>query len=236
MRSMGPSRTTVTVVAVAIALVAAACRGAVDEVPTPGATSPATDGATTTGTTTTPATEAEPETEPETPTSSPTGPIDATQQTFILGPQQPVSTLVSEEEERNGEGEVEFHVVGRYDQQPLPDRLWLGWVPCGNADPTADRITFAADGEGVAADMGEPAILLREVNGEPYENVDQIWPAEVFVQDGELTFTLDSYEATCAVPTVFADENGNDELDLRDDGTPTEPFGVGQVTWETAGD
>lgn len=166
----------------------------------------------------------------------PPGPIDTTQQTFILGPQQPVTTLTSDRDERDGRGEVEYQVVGRYDEGPLPDTLWLGWVPCENADPTADPIAFAdEDGDGTADITGEPDVLLSTVNGEPYENVEQVWPIEVQVQEGELTFTLDSYDPACVVPVVFADQNGNGEFDLADDGTPAEPFGVAEVTWETAG-
>lgn len=233
---MRTSRTTVAVAAALIALVGSACSEAADEGPTPGATAPGTADGAATVTETVTETETETETEPAAGSPSPSGPIDTTQQTFIVGPQQPVTTLASDQEERDGRGEVDFAVVGRYDEQPLPDRLWLGWVPCDNSDPTADRITFAdQDGDGVADDMGQPEILLRTVNGEEFENVDQVWPAEVSVQDGELTFVLDSYDPACAVPTVFADENGNGELDVQENGSPAEPFGVGKVTWETSG-
>lgn len=168
-------------------------------------------------------TEPPPSSESPTPTASPDGAVDGTVQTFIVAPQEPHEVAVG--------SQAEFSVGATYDGSRVPDRLWLGVVPCGNYDLEAQ--TFTRTGgtvEGFDEDFGP---RVYDVNGERYENVDDIWPTEVHVQDGVLTFSLLSEQEACAIPTVLLDTNDNGELDVDDDGTAVEPYGIGKATWSS---
>lgn len=175
-------------------------------------------------------TQAVPELEP-TPATDP----ETQSQTFIVGPQEPVTTQPSDEDAVGGQGVVQFSVVGRYGGGPLPEQLQLGWVPCDNTDPTVEPVVFAdEDGDGLVDDLGvsdTDAAMLRTVNGDTFDNPDESWPTTVPVENDTLTFAFESFQADCLVPVVFTDDDVNGELNVGADGVPTEPFGVAQVTW-----
>lgn len=193
-----------------------ATEAATEASPSPAATSPTA--VRPTGKTEPPTAPAEPS---PTATMAPDGGDDGTAQTFIVAPQEPRDVAVGRE--------AEFSVGGTYDDREIPDRLWVGVVPCADHDLDAGTFTSSdATADGFDADVGP---RIHDVNGEQYENVDDIWPTEVHVQDGVLTFTVLSDREACAIPTVFDDTNGNGELDVDPAGAPVEPYGVGKATW-----
>lgn len=226
-----PSLGTIGAVIGAVALLSASCGDGEDAAQPDAGTSPApivtdspapaTSPATSPAATPSPSPPASP-----TPTAAPTpaeSPVDGTAQTFIVGPQEPIEVQVGEA--------GQFHVVGRFDGDELPERLFLGVIPCENHDIDAATFVDADDDavvDGFDDDFGP---RIQDVNGEQFENVDDIWPVEVHVQDGQLTFTVTSSVEACGVPVVFDDTNGNGELDLDEQDTAIEPYGVAEITF-----
>ena len=150
-------------------------------------------------------------------------PIQGTAQTFIVAPQEPLEVATGEA--------AEFSVGATYGDQPVPSELFLGVIPCDNYD--FDTATFVdADDDSTVDGFDEDfGPRIGSVNGEPYENAEDVWPTQVQVQDDELTFTVTSSESACGIPVVFDDVDDSGELELDDQGRADEPYGVGQVTF-----
>lgn len=213
----------------AVVLLGSACGD--DDAVGPGPTGEPTPAVTDTAAPTATASPTEPPvtTAPPTATASPTptgtgapdAATDGTAQTFLVAPQEPREVSVG--------AQAEFSVGGTYSERDVPDRLWLGVVPCEDYDLDARAFTIS---DGTAEGFDEAfGPRIYDVNGERYENVDDIWPTEVHVEEGLLTFTVLSEQEACAIPTVFEDTNDNGELDVDDQGTPVEPYGIGMATW-----
>lgn len=208
---MRPTRARMLTLIGGVALIAGGC-GA-DEVPLDDATQ------------TTPAPTV---TATETVTVTPT-PDGASRRAIIVAPQQPITLEPGEQREFTVPAEFRGDQVATFG---------LAWTPCAVVDATAPgELTFPdTDDDGTADRMGESdtgAARLALVNGEEYENVDQQWPTTVQPAGDTLTFTLRSDEADCAVPVVFIDEDGDGQLDLDQDDTPDEFYGVAQVEWRS---
>ncbi|HEX2026840.1 MAG TPA: hypothetical protein VHF25_02445 [Nitriliruptorales bacterium] len=209
---MRPSEHTIVALLTGAALTATAC-GNGEEPPLADATR-----------TTPPATVTVTETVTATPTPTAT---EQRRRAVIVAPQEPVTVEPGEERQ--------FSVPATFRDQRI-ETFGLGWLPCTVIDATAPgELTFPdTDDDGTADRIGESnegQARLRLVNGEPYENVDQQWPTIVFSEGDTLTFTMLSEAPDCTVPMVFIDADGDEELDLKDDDTPSEFYGVGQVEW-----
>lgn len=102
---------------------------------------------------------------------------------------------------------------------------------CDNVNVDGDnRFSFVAQGEEApddgAADPGDPAAELTEVNGVDSANGDDVTPA-----NGTIAFTITSGETECVRPVVFADDADDDTLRLNPvTKQSTDPFGVGGRT------
>lgn len=212
----------------AVAMSVAACGTDADDLGSgPDATSPGP------GTVTETVTETETETETVAPTSAPTdgkGAQEDPMRTLIVAPQEPRRA------EAGSTGE--FSVPGRVDGEDVPDLLGFAWTPCEEVDATErGALAFVdEDADGHADAMGESdtgSARLHDVNGERYENVDDEWPTALHTRDGtpalELTMLAD--QADCATVVLFVDEDGDEELDLDDDRTPVETYGVAGISW-----
>lgn len=151
---------------------------------------------------------------------------DATQQAFIVAPQQPRTFAT---------GELADFSVTRFDQQPFTGPLDVALFPCRNVAATASVKTFAdADNDNVADDIATTDTtnaVITTLNAEDIEDTKFVAAAQPGA-DNTLRFDVTSNAADCAVPVVFTDANDNDQLDLAEDDTPAEPFGLGQVTFE----
>lgn len=164
-----------------------------------------------------------------TPTAVTPTPDGASRRVVIVAPQQPITLEPGQQREFTVPAEFRGDQVATFG---------LAWTPCAVVPATAPgELTFPdTDDDDTADRMAESdtgAARLALVNGEQYENVDQQWPTTVQPDGDTLTFTLRSDEADCAVPVVFIDEDGDEQLDLDQDDTPDELYGVGQVEWRS---
>ena len=151
---------------------------------------------------------------------------------LIVAPQEPRTVAPGET--------AEFAVPGRLGGDALPSLVGFGWVPCATVDATQPgALAFPdPDDDGVADRMGtseEAGVLVEAVNGEAFENVDDVWPVALHTRDDEpsLVVTLRSERSDCATVVFFLDEDADEELDLAGDDTPAEVYGVGGVRWES---
>ncbi len=217
-----------TAVAAAVAMTVAACATAEEDFGAgPDATGPAPDTETVTETV------SETTTETVAPTTSPTDAEGAQEdplRDLIVAPQEPRRV------EAGATGE--FTVPGRLGGEDLPDLLGFGWTPCEEVDATeSGALTFVeGDADGHADAMGESdtgSARLHDVNGERYENVDDEWPVALHTRDETpaLEVTMFADQADCATLVLFVDDDGDEELDLADDRTPDETYGVAEVSW-----
>jgi putative cell wall-binding protein len=149
-----------------------------------------------------------------------------TQQTFLVAPQEPVEVSVGDH--------YEFDVISRYDDQPFTGPVNAAIFPCRSANVVgADPQTFEdADGDGNAdfitqSDTGSAAIV--GVNGTATPASGQV--RDVSPEGDMLSVQLRAEAEDCAVFVVYDDVNGNAELDVDANGEPTEPYGVGQISW-----
>lgn len=226
----GSSRPLAIVAAVVITL--AACGTAEEDLGIgPDATSPETDDGTVTETET--VVETHTETETTSPTSSPTetpGAQEDPMRDLIVAPQEPRRV------EAGSTGE--FTVPGRLGGEDLPELVGFAWTPCEDVDAAegGPLIFVDEDADGHADAMGVSdtgSARLRDVNGERYENVDDEWPVALHTRDETpaLEFTMLADQADCATLVLFVDEDGDEELDLADDRTPVETYGVAEISW-----
>lgn len=171
-------------------------------------------------------------TETAAPTPPPRGPETEEDplRDLIVAPQQP---------QQLGVGSMgEFSVPGRMGGGELPTLIGFGWTPCQVVDATQrGPLTFVdEDGDGHADAMGGSdtgAARLYEVNGERYENVDDEWPVVLHTRNEAppLQGTMLANSPDCATLVLFLDDDGDEELDLDDDRTPTEVYGVTELRW-----
>lgn len=214
----------------ALAMTVAACGTVEEDLDVgPDATSPTPDTETVTET----VTETETATETAPPTSSPAGGEGAQEdprRDLIVSPQEPRTV------EAGSTGELA--VPGRLGGEQLPDLLGFAWTPCEEVDATErGPLAFVdEDADGHADAMAESdtgSARLYDVNGERYENVDDEWPVALHTRDEtpplELTMLAD--QADCATVVLFVDGDGDEELDLGDDRTPVETYGVAEISW-----
>lgn len=198
--------------------------------PTETETTPPTTG---TATATPTPTETPIPTETTTPTDGATPGQDGARD-LIVAPQQPIAVATG--------ADAEFTFAGRLGDPPdadTPDLVGFGWVPCETVDATAPgALTFPdQDGNGEADEMGTSdtgGARLYSVNGERYENVDDEWPVALHTRNAvpPLELRLRSASPDCATLVFFLDQDGDEQLDLEQDGTPTEIYGVGEARWQ----
>lgn len=205
-------------------------------------------GLTPTVTRTTTATEPVPGTVTEivTETVTPTGPSDderapreggtiRAQQSFIVGPQEPVTVPPSDPHGEGGAGLRGFSVVGRYDEGDLPPTLDFTVLPCSNVTFGSEQVAFADDDEnGIPDGVGSSnrgEAFVAELNGVRYDpdGPRDLVVTNIDVEDGTAEVAFDSEFHDCAIPTFFRDRDGDERLDL---GRGAEPFGVAKITWQ----
>ncbi len=203
-----------TILAIAAAVAAVAC--ATTEETEPGA-SPTAPTITVTETVT----------ETATPPTGSTG--EDARRTLVVSPQEPQRVSAG--------SEASFTVIADEDGRP-PRLLGFAWTPCDDVDATQPGpLSFVdEDGDGHADHMGDSdtgAARLDTVNGERYENVDDEWPTALHTRDEppHVRLTMRADDADCATVVVFVDDDSDEEFDVAEDGTPTERYGVGAVTW-----
>lgn len=151
---------------------------------------------------------------------------------LLVTPQQPLTAEPGDD--------VEFAVAGRLGdpEAGTPVLVGFGWLPCDTVDATRPgTLTFPDGGDGETEQMGTSntgSARLHSVNGERYENVDDRWPVALHTTDQAppLQVTMRSNAADCATLVFFLDEDGDEELDLDEDGTATEVYGVAEANWE----
>lgn len=150
------------------------------------------------------------------------------------------SLIVAPQEPRRVDpgSDGEFSVPGRLDGEELPDLLGFAWTPCEEVDATdrGELLFVDEDGDGHADAMGASdtgAARLYSVNGERYENVDDEWPVALHTRDQTpaLEFTMRANDPDCATIVVFIDGDEDEQLDLADDLTPAETYGVAEISW-----
>lgn len=153
-------------------------------------------------------------------------------QVFVLAPQQPVTTTVSEPQGDGGEGRQEFAVIGRRGEEALPPTIDVTFLPCGNVRFEPGRVVFTdEDGDGAPDDIGHSdrgEAFVFSLNGVRYDPEGDNLVTDVEVEDGRVRFSLDAEGPDCAVPVVWTDRDGDLEVDL---GRSPEPFSAGKITW-----
>ena len=148
------------------------------------------------------------------------------EQSWILAPQEALTPAPDEV--------ADFTLTAQPDGEALPGSLMLALYDCRVVDATGTDRTFndnenngLADGF-ATTEQGVASIAV--VNGNDIEDTNVV--QDVAPVDGEVTFRLASAGADCAVPVVWEDTSVNGQLDVDDAGQPTEPYNVGQVTWQ----
>lgn len=180
-----------------------------------------------------------------TPTETRTTPTEATSPTdegtagrdsardLLVTPQEPITVTPGTD--------AEFAFAGRLGEPDadVPDVVGFGWVPCETVDATeSGPLLFPDDdGDGLADEMGTSdsgVARLYDVNGERYENVDDEWPVALHTREDDppIELTMRSASPDCVTLVFFLDDDGDEEFDLEEDGTPAETYGVAEVNWE----
>jgi hypothetical protein len=166
-------------------------------------------------------------------TPPPTTPTEDAQRDLLVTPQEPVTVAVG--------SDAEFAFAGRLGEfeAPPPDLVGFGWLPCETVDATrSGSLRFPDnDGDGHADQMGTSntgGARLFTVNGERYENVDDEWPVALHTTDQQppLELAVRSSSPDCATLVFFLDDDGDEQLDLAEDATPVEVYGVAEAGWE----
>lgn len=150
------------------------------------------------------------------------------EQTFLVEPQEPIESPAG--------SRMEIQVGIRYDDQPFTGPVNVAIVPCAEADVVGagpDTFSDDADDNNVpdgfqTSDTGEAAIIdVNQRSVSPQGQLEGVGPDE----DGSLEVGLIAEGADCVVTVVYDDLDGDDLLDIGDDGVPVEPYGVAQLTW-----
>ncbi|HUG84349.1 MAG TPA: cell wall-binding repeat-containing protein [Euzebya sp.] len=148
--------------------------------------------------------------------------------TYVVSPQEVV--------QREPAQAFEFQVTGRYDGQSFTGPIDIVLFPCANADIAGAGADFFtdADGDGGADGFGTTdtgfarVAVVNEVDISDTTVVVGAEPAA----DGILHFTVYSAEPDCIVPVVI-DGNGDGAFNVDADGRPLEPYGLGQIFWQS---
>lgn len=147
-------------------------------------------------------------------------------QSWILSPQEGLTPEPG--------SAVDFELTAQPDGEALPDELYVVLYDCSVVDATGSDRTFQdGDNDGLADGYGTTetgAASIAVLNGEDIEDTNIVTSATP--ENGAVTFRLFSNEADCTVPVVFEDVTVNGQLDVNDNGQPTEPYNVGLVRWE----
>jgi putative cell wall-binding protein len=151
-----------------------------------------------------------------------------TQQSYIQAPQ----------EARSDSPGTTFEVtVSGFREADNPAPVDVALFPCEAAAPTdPDDNTFAdADNDGHADAIGTTgtgSAVISSLHGDSTSttHLDAVQPD---AQD-QIRYTIHSDAQDCAVNVVFHDANGNDQLDVDDQGRPLEHWNYGLHEWATA--
>ena len=156
-------------------------------------------------------------------------PSDDAAQDYVVAPQQPRTVAPGES--------VEFSVGTRYDDQPFQGPVDVDLFACDAADNVVGGGTptfHDADGDGQAdairsTDSGAAAITAVDGSsaGTPTTGVSNVSVGD----DGQVSVTVSSEAADCALVVFFHDTTGDNQLAVDDQGNAREPFGIGKVTW-----
>lgn len=150
-----------------------------------------------------------------------------TQQTFLVAPQEPVEVSAGTR--------YQLDVLSRYDDAELTGPVNLAIFPCAYSDVVGAGPDTFQDGDldGNADFLGESdagSAAIVDVNGTAIGAAGQVTDASTN-DEGRIAVGLRAEAADCAVFVVYDDRNGDDQLDVDTDGQPTEPYGVGQLSW-----
>lgn len=154
-----------------------------------------------------------------------TGSVGPAPQSWVLSPQEALTL--------DPDDVADFTLTAQGGGDPLPDELYVALYDCRVVDATGDRTFSDGNNSGLAdgfATTEAGAAAIAVLNGEDIEDTKVVTSAKP--QNGKLTFRLFSDEADCAVPVVFEDTTVNGKLDVDAQGRPTEPYNLGQVTWQ----
>ena len=150
-----------------------------------------------------------------------------TTQTFVVAPQEPYDLQPG--------SEGEFRVSTRYDNSGrMPDTIDVILVDC-EAVQDADRgyrfLDANEDGnaDGMVGDEAGPRIA--SINGEDYGSATPGQVYDLRFREGTARVMAGSDQPTCVHPVFFTDTDGDGALDVDADGAPTDPYGLGKVTW-----
>lgn len=152
----------------------------------------------------------------------------STRQSYIVGPQEPISADAGEK--------FQFHVGARYDGSEVQEQLDIVLFPHAAISESDGTYTFADTNDDGRADGIEStttdAAVITAVNGE--DIVDTKGIRDVGKAGGdpdaiEATLTSDSDDQVTVV--FFHDANNNSALDLDADDRPVEAWGFGRISW-----
>lgn len=152
-----------------------------------------------------------------------------TDQTFVVEPQEPL-------EPEEG-ASVQFEVVRRYDTgDAVETPLDVALFPCASELGSDGGTVYRdEDEDGEADDIGTTetsmARILR-VEQTTYDAETQV--SDVTATDAEAGVQVEVGSAAedCVAIVFFEDVDDDDQLDLADDGTPSEPWGHGRAEWQ----
>ena len=155
---------------------------------------------------------------------------EGTDQTFTVEPQEQISTSPGEARE--------FEAVRTYDGTDISQPLDVALLPCGTVEEPSDGEFRFADGnddgfaDGIeSTDTGEAVITAYE--NDDVADVKAVRGVEPGGDEAGIQVTVTSDAEDCAAIVFYDDANDNDELDVGDDGLPTEQWGFGLIDWSS---
>lgn len=153
----------------------------------------------------------------------------ATEQDFIVAPQQPIEVSPGDE--------YQFEVIGRYGDQAVSSPLDIALFPCESLqEPSDGDFRFAdADDDNVADGLGSTtagAAVISEVHDADIADTKVARDVSPDAE-GHISATVASNAEDCAVIVYFDDANDDGELNVDADGLPTEEWGIGVIEWTT---
>lgn len=148
------------------------------------------------------------------------------QQSFLVAPQEPVEVSAGDR--------YQLDVLNRYDAA-FTGPVNLAIFPCQFAEVIGAGPDTFQDGDldGHADFIGESdagSAAIVDVNGATIAAAGQVTDATP-TDDGRIAVGLRAEAADCTVFVIYDDVDGDDELDVDANGEPTEPYGVGVVSW-----
>lgn len=151
-----------------------------------------------------------------------------TEQSYIQAPQEVITAEPG--------WTFEITVSGFDANNPAPVDIAL--FPCDVAAPAdPDDATFRdTAGDGFADGIGTTETghaVITSLHGESTaaRHLDAVHPDE----NGRIDYTIHSDEEDCTIPVAFHDANGNDQLDVDEQGRPLEHFNYTKRGWDQDG-